>query len=472
MLPPSIAPPMHTPDAAVAGRCPPHPAGAARGRAIPIDPERGSAGSLVRLGVMAQAGCARALDSLLRQVEGPVYRYLVVRVRAAPDAEDLARDLCQETLIRAVASIPRSTFASDGRLLSWGLTIARNVLLDHLRRARGRAEVRGEEHWGLVAAAGLLPGEELPPPRPLETLAAEVLAEAPESTAELLRLRLVNGWTWNEVAGMLGISESAAKRRYQRAQAAMRRKILARMDGSPVQPRPPPRAAPGGRSAGPTPPGKGEQNRTRDRAPTPISIHHSRGSHMGTELSFSVDVNSIVAAFGSAVEARNDLIAIIENGTSLTLSVADSVTHGNLGSASGTNPVGPADPPAAGSNTITPVTYAVSVDAAGDGSQLNLYITSGSYVWAIIIRTVPNGQNYFQYSYSPTPVTMPFPLSGSVPVTQTTALAAAGNGTQYLANNGTQNFDPSDEMSAPGTQVSITLTNVSPATAQIQFFPA
>jgi RNA polymerase sigma-70 factor (ECF subfamily) len=185
---------------------------------------------LVSLVRRAQDGCAWALDRVLREVEGPVYRYLVSRLRAAPDAEDLARDLSQETLIRAVGSIRRSTFSSDGRLVSWGLTIARNVLLDHLRHVRGRGEVRGEEHWTHALAGGLLPGEEAPPPRLLETAAAEALAEVPETTAELLRLRLVSGRSWNEVAQALGITESAAKRRFQRAQMTLRRKILARVE--------------------------------------------------------------------------------------------------------------------------------------------------------------------------------------------------------------------------------------------------
>ena len=184
---------------------------------------------------MAQAGCARALDCLLRRVEGPVYRYLLARLRAAPDAEDLARDLCQEVLIRAMAAIPRSTFASDGRLLSWGLTIARNVLLDHLRQARGRGEVRGDAHWARAEAGGPLPGEDAPPPRLLEGLAAEALAEVPEATAELLRMRLMGGRSWKEVADALGIAESAAKRRFQRVQGSLRRKILARLDALPPE---------------------------------------------------------------------------------------------------------------------------------------------------------------------------------------------------------------------------------------------
>lgn len=186
---------------------------------------------------MAQAGCALALDRLLRQLEGPVYRYLLGRLRAAADPEDVARDLCQETLIRAAAAIPRSTFANDGRLLSWTFTIARNVLLDHLRQARGRGEVRAEAYWTQVAAAGPHPEDEAPSPISLETLTADVLAELSEGTAELLRLRLVSGRSWKEVAGALGIADSAAKRRFQRAQATLRKKILARMEALPYEAR-------------------------------------------------------------------------------------------------------------------------------------------------------------------------------------------------------------------------------------------
>jgi RNA polymerase sigma-70 factor (ECF subfamily) len=186
-------------------------------------------GSLADLGRLAQAGNPQALDSLLRRVQEPVYRYLLRRLLAAPDAEDLARDLCQEALIRAMGSIGRSTFASDGRLVAWVLTIARNVLLDHLRQARRRAEVRGDSHWARTASAGLLPGEDVAPPRLLEMLAAEALAAVPEGTAELLRLRLVVGRSWKEVADALGIAETAVKRRFQRAQAALRRRILVRL---------------------------------------------------------------------------------------------------------------------------------------------------------------------------------------------------------------------------------------------------
>lgn len=193
--------------------------------------------SLAELGRLAQAGCAPALDSLLRAIERPLYRYLVCRVMAAPDAEDLAHDLCQETLIRVAAALGRCTFTSDGRLLAWLFTIARNVLLDHMREVRGRAEVRGELYWARSVAPGPLPGSDAPRPDLLETLAAEALAAVPEPTADLLRLRLMGGQSWKKVADTLGIAETAAKRRFQRAQSTLRRRILARIDSLPADAR-------------------------------------------------------------------------------------------------------------------------------------------------------------------------------------------------------------------------------------------
>jgi RNA polymerase sigma-70 factor (ECF subfamily) len=191
--------------------------------------------SLTSLARLAQAGSAPELDCLLRRVEKPVYRYLVSRLVAAPDAEDLARDLCQEALIRATTSPGRCTFDSDGRLLAWVLTIARNVLLDHLRHARVHPELRADVLWERAVAAAPQPGDETAASQLLEALAAEALSTVPEATAELLRLRLrlVAGRSWKEVAEALGIAKTAARRRFQCAQITLRRHILAQVDELP-----------------------------------------------------------------------------------------------------------------------------------------------------------------------------------------------------------------------------------------------
>lgn len=186
-------------------------------------------------------------------------------------------------------------------------------------------------------------------------------------------------------------------------------------------------------------------------------------------LTFNVDVNSLLSQLYSAVDNRNDLVTFIENGSGLMLNVTETVPHGNLASVNGANPIAAVAAPPPGTATMTPNTYSIGVEAKGDGSEIDLYITSGSYMWGIILRTVPNGENYFQYAYSSGTIQLG---SLTLPVTQSVLLTTAQDSTQYGANQGTQTFSSSDGMTAPGTQVSITMTNVSPATAQIEFYPA
>ena len=194
--------------------------------------------ALAELARRAAAGDGAALDGLLRAVQDRVERYLAGRLAARPDGHDLAGDLRQEVLIRAAGAVGRCRFESDARLVAWVLTIARRVLVDHVRAERARREVLPDRALELMAEEASLArwrggAHELGPGELLETLAARALGALPERTRELLRLRVQLGWTWKEVGRALGTTEAGAKRRYQRAQAALRTRFLALLDALP-----------------------------------------------------------------------------------------------------------------------------------------------------------------------------------------------------------------------------------------------
>ncbi|HEX2080114.1 MAG TPA: RNA polymerase sigma factor [Longimicrobium sp.] len=196
---------------------------------------------LIELSRRARGGDRDAMDQLLRHLQEPVQRFLVRRLSGLRDRADVARDLGQEVLIRANRALSGCTFPDDGRLMAWVLIIARHVLADYLRAERGRCEVVPPE--GLEAAtqhAALARWHSdrwSEPRRPLvQVLAAAAAAELPEDTRELVRLRVQLGYTWKQAAAVLQISESAAKRRFQRARATVRRRLLARLATlSPLQ---------------------------------------------------------------------------------------------------------------------------------------------------------------------------------------------------------------------------------------------
>jgi RNA polymerase sigma factor (sigma-70 family) len=194
-------------------------------RGLPEEP------GLAALGCRARRGDPQALNRLLQRVADPVHRYLVARVRHQREPEEVARDLSQEVLLRAAAHVARCTFATDERLLAWVLTIARNVLVDFARAERnGAAALPDAELAAAWDRASLRAwearGAECRASRVAALFDEGVIPTMPEQTAELLRLRVLAGAEWKEVAAALGTTAAGAKRRFQRAQATLRGRLL------------------------------------------------------------------------------------------------------------------------------------------------------------------------------------------------------------------------------------------------------
>lgn len=79
----------------------------------------------------ASAGDVEAVGRLYDQLVGPIYRYVAVRVRRREDAEDVTHLVFE----RIVTALPR--YRHDGKPFSaWAFRIARNAVIDHLRRSR------------------------------------------------------------------------------------------------------------------------------------------------------------------------------------------------------------------------------------------------------------------------------------------------------------------------------------------------
>jgi RNA polymerase sigma-70 factor (ECF subfamily) len=182
---------------------------------------------LAELGRRARRGDTDALNQLLNALQGHVQRYLSRRLATTPDGEDQARDLGQEVLVRTAAALARCRFEDDRRLMAWVLTVARRILIDHVRARRARHEVVPRQELDeLAARASLASWQNAPaaagPCAPVAEAVAQAVASMPDATRELLRLRVHMGCTWKEVAAALDTTEAGAKRRFQRAQATLR----------------------------------------------------------------------------------------------------------------------------------------------------------------------------------------------------------------------------------------------------------
>ena len=155
----------------------------------------------------AREGDATALEALYRAFEVPVYNLARRICRTTEDAEDVV----QETFFEVCRSIGR--YRQDGSLWGWVRTIAASKALMRLRRNKYRDT--DELH------------DEVMENRREDTALRMDLEAALERLGETSRavvwLHDVEGYTHDEIAGMMGKTPSFSKSQLARAHARLRK---------------------------------------------------------------------------------------------------------------------------------------------------------------------------------------------------------------------------------------------------------
>ena len=175
-------------------------------------------------------GNAAAFERLVNERSGDVYALLY---RLTADAEE-ARDLTQETFLRAFQSISR--FRGEANLKTWLYRIAINQARNRWRWWRRRrrdatVSLDGSDRPDEQALTGRLRNEAAVDPEQ-ETLAHEreqqlreaLLALRP-SYREAVILRDVEGFSYEEIAATLQINIGTVKSRLSRGRLELRKKL-------------------------------------------------------------------------------------------------------------------------------------------------------------------------------------------------------------------------------------------------------
>ena len=197
-----------------------------RAEAPPVDASDGSSGSggdeagppdideehveTWRLVHLAQEGDGEAFGQLYDRYVDTVFRFVYFRV----NDRTLAEDFTSETFLRALRRI--STISYQGRDIgAWFITIARNIILDHMKSARHRLEVttadtiegNDREQSTEDAVLGALQSEHL--------MAA--VKKLGDEQRECVMLRFIQGFSVSETAAVMGKNDGAIKALQHRA---------------------------------------------------------------------------------------------------------------------------------------------------------------------------------------------------------------------------------------------------------------
>jgi RNA polymerase sigma-70 factor (ECF subfamily) len=157
------------------------------------------------------AGDLDAFESLFRQYQRDVYRWIVRIVRDPAVAEELT----VEAFWRAHRA--HSGFRPDANCAAWLRRIATNLALDHLRKRRPYVELPEE-----------LAAEQRPDcavQQQTRMALRKAFLELPPKLRVVAQLALIEDETYSEIADALGISAGAVKTRMFRAIRLLRKKL-------------------------------------------------------------------------------------------------------------------------------------------------------------------------------------------------------------------------------------------------------
>lgn len=172
----------------------------------PRDPkaDEKEAKRLTPLVLRAQKGESGALDELIRAVDQRLFRFCVYLCGNT----QLARDLCQDSLVRVLEQLP--TLREPERFLPWLFRCARNLHLDFVKGAAQKG------HSGLDTLDESQSAVNPPDYEEMQKIrrALSLLEEADRSAVLLIDLE---GHDYAQAAEIMGISESALRSRLHRA---------------------------------------------------------------------------------------------------------------------------------------------------------------------------------------------------------------------------------------------------------------
>jgi len=169
-------------------------------------------------------GDADSFNQLVLRWERPIY---ALAYRTIGREED-ARDVCQETFLRAFRALPG--FRGQAKFSSWIYRIALNLCRDWIRRERRTGFVQPPEDvdlMDLVAAAE--------PSESIEDLVARkdqiraverAMALLPEEQRTAIVLKEYHGLTFQEIADVLGCPLSTVKTRLYQGLSVLRRELV------------------------------------------------------------------------------------------------------------------------------------------------------------------------------------------------------------------------------------------------------
>lgn len=169
------------------------------------------------------SGQEKALAMLVNRHKDKMFTsiYMLVRERS------IAEDILQDAFVKIVSTLKSGRYKEEGKFIQWAMRIARNLVIDHFRKAKKMPTVNDSEGNDVFSYINVQEEnqEEFVIRNEREQKVRRLVEELPPEQREVLVLRHYAELSFKEIADLTGVSINTALGRMRYALNNLRKLI-------------------------------------------------------------------------------------------------------------------------------------------------------------------------------------------------------------------------------------------------------
>jgi RNA polymerase sigma-70 factor (ECF subfamily) len=165
-----------------------------------------------------------AIEAIICRYKNKLYTYINLTVKN----QHLAEDIFQDTFVKVIKSLQEGKYQDNGKLLSWIMRIAHNLIIDHFRREK-QINIRSNDDFEMdifnsprYSEATI---EQELVNNQVMTDVRKLIDQLPPDQKEIILLRHYGGLSFKEIADQTNVSINTALGRMRYAILNMRKMI-------------------------------------------------------------------------------------------------------------------------------------------------------------------------------------------------------------------------------------------------------
>ncbi|CAM1352977.1 RNA polymerase sigma factor [Tenacibaculum insulae] len=164
-----------------------------------------------------------AIELLIKRHQQRLYSFIYSKVQN----RDTTEDIFQDTFIKVIRTLKKGSYNEEGKFLPWVMRISHNLIIDFFRKNNRMPTFNNTEDFDIfsVLTDGALNAENKIIKEQILSDVRDLVEELPEEQKEVLKMRIYNDMSFNEISENTGVSINTALGRMRYALINLRKII-------------------------------------------------------------------------------------------------------------------------------------------------------------------------------------------------------------------------------------------------------